>query len=114
MRVAGLIRLLMMHAVRGNPENRAALEVEGSANREEIFQPERLIPNPVANQYKNTVAKKTFQLNMNRATMAPIWKRPKTVVVPQFTLREGSTIVFACFSESGMQLQAIRICNCDL
>src|ERR1700691_1648877 len=43
-----------------------------------------LIPRPVAIQYRNTAVQNLGQLNINKAAMAPTWKRPTAMVVVQF------------------------------
>ena len=42
-----------------------------------------LIPKPTVTQYRNTVAKKTGQLNMNNAAMAPTWNNAMVMLVGQ-------------------------------
>ena len=46
-RIAGLIRFLVMHAMRRHPENRSALQRQRAADRKEIFQPQRHLVRPV-------------------------------------------------------------------
>jgi hypothetical protein len=50
MRVTGLIGLLMMYAMHGNPEDRSAFEAERPANGEEIFQPQWALVTPMRMQ----------------------------------------------------------------
>jgi hypothetical protein len=60
MRIAFLVRKLVVNAVRGYPEDRAALKGERCENRQRIFQP-----------FRNFVAAVGEQEKKKSATMAP-------------------------------------------
>jgi hypothetical protein len=100
MRILVLIGVLVMQAVRGDPENRAALERQRAADGEEVFEQlmgletavrvERwypmLIPSPIESQYRNAATSRFVQLNDQNAATAWMWNQISTTQVITLSL----------------------------
>ena len=90
MRIAFVIGMLVVNAVRGDPEDRSALKRERAADREEVLDPLRRLVAAVRQQAviahadaeaagdppQEQRSKRAFQVKKNSAATAPTWKAP--------------------------------------
>ena len=134
MRVAVLIRVLVVNAMGRHPEDRPTLKRQGAAGGEEVLQPlgnavpamrqQAVVAHAdatlIAKKYVMTAAATFFQEKKNRAAMAPMWKTIIKLVVIQLTRpssysrpKPRSCLIFFAVCSASFRRSLVSCCVSD-